>query len=159
VLKVFVSQLQFDSAHFQVAELEQMLALAEQTDRIAAKLPLKEHFIYARTPVDACTQGHQMAEFLHWVAGRADEPCSWTRWTKTASSTALNSRCAPARSVCGESALPGVLGFVDDVIDLRSRNDGIEWQLKGKRPLAQMREGGSRGSDCHRKKPTDSVYR
>jgi ATP-dependent RNA helicase SUPV3L1/SUV3 len=37
---------------------------------------------------------------------------------------------------------PGVFGHVEDVIDLRSRlNDGIERQLKGKRPLAQMRRG------------------
>jgi ATP-dependent RNA helicase SUPV3L1/SUV3 len=35
---------------------------------------------------------------------------------------------------------PGVYGHVEEVVDLRSRlNDGIERQLKGKRPLAQMR--------------------
>jgi len=34
----------------------------------------------------------------------------------------------------------GVYGHVDEVIDLRGRlNDGIERQLKGKRPLAQVR--------------------
>jgi ATP-dependent RNA helicase SUPV3L1/SUV3 len=35
---------------------------------------------------------------------------------------------------------PTVYGHVEEVHDLRSRlNDGIERQLKGKRPLAQMR--------------------
>jgi ATP-dependent RNA helicase SUPV3L1/SUV3 len=38
-----------------------------------------------------------------------------------------------------------VYGHVEEVIDLRSRlNDGIERQLKGKRPLAQLRRGGRR---------------
>ena len=35
---------------------------------------------------------------------------------------------------------PGVYGYVETVIDLRGRlNDGIERQLKGKRPLWQRR--------------------
>jgi ATP-dependent RNA helicase SUPV3L1/SUV3 len=35
---------------------------------------------------------------------------------------------------------PGVYGKVDEVTALRSQlNDGIERQLKGKRPLAQVR--------------------
>ncbi|TNY03008.1 hypothetical protein EW661_24140, partial [Escherichia coli] len=35
---------------------------------------------------------------------------------------------------------PGVYGHVEEVIDLRGRlNDGIERQLKGKRPLWQRR--------------------
>ncbi|HEV8693709.1 MAG TPA: SUV3 C-terminal domain-containing protein, partial [Lysobacter sp.] len=37
----------------------------------------------------------------------------------------------------------GVYGHVDEVIDLRGRlNDGIERQLEGKRPLAQVRHRG-----------------
>ena len=40
---------------------------------------------------------------------------------------------------------PEVYGHFDEVIDLRSRlNDGIERQLKGKRPLAQVRHQAAR---------------
>ncbi|HZE90883.1 MAG TPA: SUV3 C-terminal domain-containing protein, partial [Rhizobacter sp.] len=40
---------------------------------------------------------------------------------------------------------PGAYGRVDEVIALRSQlNDGIERQLKGKRPLAQTRHRGRR---------------
>jgi ATP-dependent RNA helicase SUPV3L1/SUV3 len=42
---------------------------------------------------------------------------------------------------------PGAYGHVDAVLALRSQfNDGIERQLKGKRPLAQMRGRQRRGS-------------
>ena len=38
---------------------------------------------------------------------------------------------------------PGIYGQVDEVVGLRSRlNDGIERQLKGKKPLWQMRQRG-----------------
>ena len=41
---------------------------------------------------------------------------------------------------------PGIYGHVDEVQALRSLlNDGIERQLGGKRPLAQMRRGGRPG--------------
>jgi ATP-dependent RNA helicase SUPV3L1/SUV3 len=40
----------------------------------------------------------------------------------------------------------GVYGHVEEVIALRSQlNDGIERQLKGKRPLAQVRSGQRQG--------------
>jgi ATP-dependent RNA helicase SUPV3L1/SUV3 len=40
---------------------------------------------------------------------------------------------------------PGVYGHVERVIALRgSLNDGIERQLKGKRPLAMVRRGAKR---------------
>jgi ATP-dependent RNA helicase SUPV3L1/SUV3 len=39
---------------------------------------------------------------------------------------------------------PDVYGQVDFVLDLRQRlNDGIERQLKGKKPLAQRLRGGA----------------
>jgi ATP-dependent RNA helicase SUPV3L1/SUV3 len=147
VLKVFVSQLQLDSTHFQVAELEQMLELAEQIDRVAVKLPLKERFIYAQAPVDTRTEG-QMAEFLDWVAnhavaGRAGEP--W--FLQQVDEHSRLDRMEQALRACTlwlwlDLRFPGVFGHVEDVIDLRSRlNDGIERQLKGKRPLAQVRKG------------------
>ena len=40
---------------------------------------------------------------------------------------------------------PGIYGHLDEVLALRSMlNDGIERQLKGKRPLWQARKGGPR---------------
>ncbi|MDH5330453.1 MAG: DEAD/DEAH box helicase, partial [Aquincola sp.] len=56
VLGVFVEQLKLDDAHFAVAELEQMLTLAEQLDDCAARLLLKERFVYAQAPVDTRTE-------------------------------------------------------------------------------------------------------
>ena len=56
VLGVFVEQLRLDDAHFAVAELEQMLELSEQLDRSAARLSLKQRFIYAQAPVDTRTE-------------------------------------------------------------------------------------------------------
>ena len=49
-------------------------------------------------------------------------------------------------------ALPGAYGHVENVLALRSQlNDGIERQMKGKRPLAQMgnrqRTDGPRGRE------------
>jgi ATP-dependent RNA helicase SUPV3L1/SUV3 len=130
-----------------VAELEQMLELAEQIDRVAVKLPLKERFIYAQAPVDTRTEG-QMAEFLDWVAnhavaGRAGEP--W--FLQQVDEHSRLDRMEQALRACTlwlwlDLRFPGVFGHVEDVIDLRSRlNDGIERRLKGKRPLAQMRRG------------------
>jgi ATP-dependent RNA helicase SUPV3L1/SUV3 len=41
---------------------------------------------------------------------------------------------------------PGAYGHLQDVLALRGQlNDGIERQLKGKRPLAQMRSRQRRG--------------
>ena len=40
---------------------------------------------------------------------------------------------------------PGAYGLVDEVVALRTQlNDGIERQLQGKRPLAQVRQRGRR---------------
>ena len=66
---------------------------------------------------------------------------------------ALAAEALPARSVCRTCTLwlwldlrfPGIYGQVDEVVDLRARlNDGIERQLKAKKPLWQAR-GGRRG--------------
>jgi ATP-dependent RNA helicase SUPV3L1/SUV3 len=44
-----------------------------------------------------------------------------------------------------DQRFPNVFGYVDEVQALRERlNDGIERQLKGKRPLAQVRTRGRR---------------
>ncbi|MEO5695495.1 MAG: helicase-related protein, partial [Burkholderiaceae bacterium] len=70
VLDVFMAQLKLDDAHFEVAALEQMLELAEQLDRSAATLTLKERFIYAQAPVDTRTES-QLQAFLDWSASHA----------------------------------------------------------------------------------------
>ncbi|OYV00786.1 MAG: hypothetical protein CFE45_07645, partial [Burkholderiales bacterium PBB5] len=70
VLGVFVEQLKLDDAHFAVAELEQMLDLAEMLDREAGALPLKSRFIYAQAPVDTRTES-ALLEFLDWAASHA----------------------------------------------------------------------------------------
>ena len=145
VLGVFMEQLKLDDAHFAVAELEQMLELAEQLDKSAARLTLKERFIYAQAPVDTRSEG-QVQDYLDWSArhaqtGRAGRPGF------------LDGVDGHSRLDVMEQALractlwlwldlrfPGVYGLVDEVVALRSTlNDGIERHLKGKRPLAQRR--------------------
>ncbi len=156
VLGVFVEQLKLDDAHFAVAELEQMLDLAEKLDASAAKLSLKERFIYAQAPVDTRTE-NQLQAFLDWTAAHANTGQAGSPWF-------LDQVDGHSRLEAMEQALractlwlwldlrfPGAYGHVENVLALRSQlNDGIERQLKGKRPLAQMRgrqrRGGQRGA-------------
>jgi ATP-dependent RNA helicase SUPV3L1/SUV3 len=125
VLGVFVEQLKLDDAHFAVAELEQMLTLAEQLDSSAARLSLKERFIYAQAPVDTRTDS-QLQAFLDWAAQHAFSGQAGSPWF-------LDQVDSHSRREAMEQALRGLL------------NDGIERQLKGKRPLAQMRNRQRRG--------------
>jgi ATP-dependent RNA helicase SUPV3L1/SUV3 len=145
VLGVFVEQLKLDDAHFAVAELEQMLDLAEMLDSSAEKLTLKERFIYAQAPVDTRTE-NQLQAFLDWASAHAITGQAGSPWF-------LDQVDGHSRLDAMEQALractlwlwldlrfPGAYGHVEDVLALRSQlNDGIERQLKGKRPLAQMR--------------------
>jgi ATP-dependent RNA helicase SUPV3L1/SUV3 len=151
VLGVFVEQLKLDDAHFAVAELEQMLDLAEKLDASAAKLSLKERFIYAQAPVDTRTE-NQLQAFLDWTAAHAATGQAGSPWF-------LDQVDGHSRLEAMEQALractlwlwldlrfPGAYGHVENVLALRSQlNDGIERQLKGKRPLAQMRNRQRRG--------------
>jgi ATP-dependent RNA helicase SUPV3L1/SUV3 len=145
VLGVFMEQLKLDDAHFAVAELEQMLALAEQLDRSAAKLTLKERFIYAQAPVDTRTET-QVQAFLDWssshsLTGKAGSP--W--FLDDVDGHSRLDRMEQALRACTlwlwlDLRFPGVYGHLDRVLALRSSlNDGIERQLKGKRPLAMVR--------------------
>jgi len=145
VLGVFMEQLKLDDAHFAVAELEQMLELAEQLDRSAAKLTLKERFIYAQAPVDTRTEG-QVQAFLDWSSSHAHTGRAGRPWfLDEVDSHSRLERMEQALRACTlwlwlDLRFPGVYGHVDEVIGLRSAlNDGIERHLKGKRPLAQMR--------------------
>ncbi|MBL8361681.1 MAG: helicase [Rubrivivax sp.] len=150
VLGVFVEQLKLDDAHFAVAELEQMLTLAEQLDDCAARLSLKERFTYAQAPVDTRTDT-QLQHFLGWAAQHALAGGVGSPWF-------LDQVDGHSRLDAMEQALractlwlwldlrfPGVYGHLEEVLALRGQlNDGIERQLKGKRPLAQVRQGRRR---------------
>lgn len=145
VLGVFMEQLKLDDAHFAVAELDQMLDLAEQLDRCAASLKLKERFTYAQAPVDTRTE-NQVQEYLGWASshaltGRAGRP--W--FLSDVDGHSRLDRMEQALRACTlwlwlDLRFPGAYGHLEEVIELRSQlNDGIERQLKGKRPLAQVR--------------------
>jgi ATP-dependent RNA helicase SUPV3L1/SUV3 len=147
VLDVFMEQLKLDDAHFAVAELEQMLELASELDRVAARLPLRQRFIYAQAPVDVRAEG-QVAEFLEWagahaLVGKAGRP--W--FLDAASGHSRLDRMEQALRSCTlwlwlDLRFPDVFGHVQEVQALREvLNDGIERQLQGQRPLAQMRRG------------------
>ncbi|MBK1613558.1 helicase [Rubrivivax gelatinosus] len=155
VLGVFVDRLKLDDAHFAVAELDAMLALAEQLDHAAGALPLAGRFIYAQAPVDTRSED-ALQEYLDWArnharGGRAGRPSfldSVDGWSRL-------DRIEQALRACTlwlwlDLRFPGVFGLVEEVQALRAQlNDGIERQLQGKRPLAQMRRA-RKGGGPHR---------
>jgi ATP-dependent RNA helicase SUPV3L1/SUV3 len=150
VLGVFMEQLKLDDAHFAVAELEQMLELAEQLDLSAARLTLKERFIYAQAPVDTRTE-NQVQEFLDWSSRHAHTGRAGTPWfLDQVDGHSKLERMEQALRACTlwlwlDLRFPGVYGHLDEVLHLRGQlNDGIERQLKGKRPLAQVRQRARR---------------
>ena len=145
VLGVFMEQLKLDDAHFAVAELEQMLMLAEQLDQAASTLTLKQRFVYAQAPVDTRTEA-LVQEFLAWAAshahsGHAGRPA----FLDEVDGHSRLERMEQALRACTlwlwlDLRFPGIYGHLEEVVALRSQlNDGIEHQLKGKRPLAQVR--------------------
>jgi ATP-dependent RNA helicase SUPV3L1/SUV3 len=151
VLGVFVEQLKLDDAHFAVAELEQMLALAEQLDDCAARLSLKERFIYAQAPVDTRTE-QQLQHFLDWAAQHALSGQAGTPWflAQVDGHSRLDAMEQALRActlwLWLDLRFPGAYGHLEEVLALRGQlNDGIERQLKGKRPLAQVRHRQRRG--------------
>jgi len=151
VLSVFMDQLALDNAHFEVAELEQMLELAAQLDETAGNLSLKERFIYAQAPVDSRTE-QLVQHFLNWAhshdkTGQAGRP----EVLDEVDAHSRLDRMEQALRACTlwlwlDLRFPGVYGHLEDVIALRNTlNDGIERHLKGKRPLWQARGGQGRG--------------
>ena len=145
VLNIFMQQLRLDDAHFAVAELEQMLELADGLDRNAGTLPLQERFRYAQAPVDARLP-MQIEQYQSWAmnharTGQAGEPHFLDEYDQHG----RLDRMEQALRICTlwlwlDLRFPDVYGHVEAVIDLRGRlNDGIERQLKGKRPLWQRR--------------------
>ena len=152
VLDVFMDQLRLDNAHFEVAELEQMLDLAEKLDRSAGTLQLKQRFIYAQAPVDTRTES-QVQEFLDWTNRHALNGSVGAPWfLQDVDEHSRLDRMEQALRSCTlwrwlDLRFPGVYGHLAEVVDLRGRlNDGIERHLKGKKPLAMVRHnrGGRR---------------
>ena len=147
VLDVFVDQLKLDNAHFAVAELDQMLELAEELDRTAGKLSLKQRFIYAQAPVDTRTEA-QVQAFLDWTQHHASVGKAGTPWflDEVDEHSRLDNMEKALRSctlwLWLDLRFPGIYGHIDAVIDLRERlNEGIERHLKGKKPLWQQKGG------------------
>ncbi len=145
VLGVFMEQLKLDDAHFAVAELEQMLELAGELDKVAGPLTLKERFIYAQAPVDTRTEG-QVQAFLDWAASHAHTGRAVRPWfLDEVDGHSRLERMEQALRACTlwlwlDLRFPGAYGHLEEVLHLRGQlNDGIERQLKGKRPLAQAR--------------------
>ena len=150
VLGVFMEQLKLDDAHFAVAELEQMLALAEQLDAGAGTLTLRERFVYAQAPVDTRTES-QLQAFLDWSARHAHLGAAGRPWfLDDVDGHSRLERMEQALRACTlwlwlDLRFPGIYGHVEEVHQLRGQlNDGIERQLKGKRPLAQARQRAQR---------------
>jgi ATP-dependent RNA helicase SUPV3L1/SUV3 len=150
VLGVFMEQLRLDDAHFAVAPLEQMLELAGRLDEAAGALPLRDRFVYAQAPVDTRTES-QLQEFLDWTHNHAHAGQAGTPWFLDAvdEHSRLDRMEQALRSITLwlwlDLRFPDVYGQVDFVLDLRRRlNDGIERQLKGKKPLAQRLRRGRR---------------
>jgi ATP-dependent RNA helicase SUPV3L1/SUV3 len=150
VLDVFMQQLRLDDAHFAVAELEQMLDLAAELDRNAGRLTLKERFVYAQAPVDMRTDS-LVQDFLDWAhqhsgSGRVAKPA----FLDNVDGHSRLDRMEQGLRTCTlwlwlDLRFPGIYGWVENVHALRSvLNDGIERQLKGKRPLAQVRQRARR---------------
>lgn len=145
VLSIFMQQLRLDDAHFAVAELEQMLELAEMLDRNAATLPLQERFRYAQAPVDSrlpmLVEQYESWATQHARTGKAGQPYFLDDYDQHG----RLDRMEQALRICTlwlwlDLRFPGVYGEVEAVIDLRGRlNDGIERQLKGRKPLWQRR--------------------
>jgi ATP-dependent RNA helicase SUPV3L1/SUV3 len=155
VLKVFMQQLKLDDAHFAVADLEQMVSLAEELDRIANRLTLEQRFTYAQAPVDTRTES-QLFAFFDWASSHAQTGKAGVPWfLEEVGAHSRLEKMEQALRACTlwlwlDLRFPGVYGHLDEVIDLRNRlNDGIERQLQGSRPLA-MRPGHGGGGDRRR---------
>lgn len=146
VLDVFVAQLRLDDAHFAVAELDQMLELAADLDRHAAGLNLMQRFTYAQAPVDTRTDSQREA-FLAWTREHAAAGSVSRPWfLDDVDGYSRLDRLEQALRACTlwlwlDLRFPGIYGQVEEVQALRRElNDGIERQLKGKRPLAMVRQ-------------------
>jgi ATP-dependent RNA helicase SUPV3L1/SUV3 len=147
VLDVFMEQLRLDYAHFAVAALDQMLELAARLDEAAGRLPLRDRFVYAQAPVDTRSDA-QVTEYLDWASNHAVSGKAGTPWflAEVDEHSRLDRMEQALRSITLwlwlDLRFPDVFGQVELVLDLRERlNEGIERQLKGKKPLARRTRG------------------
>ena len=90
----------------------------------------------------------QLQEFLDWSSSHATTGQAGKPWFLDAvDGHSRLDRMEQALRACSlwlwlDLRFPGVYGHVEEVHALRGAlNDGIERQLKGKRPLAQVRTG------------------
>jgi ATP-dependent RNA helicase SUPV3L1/SUV3 len=127
-----------------------MLDLAAQLDLVAGNLPLRQRFVYAQAPVDTRTDA-QVKQFLEWAGHHARSGQAGAAWfLNDVDEHSRLERMEQTLRTCTlwlwlDLRFPGIYGQVDEVVDLRARlNDGIERQLKAKKPLWQAR-GGRRG--------------
>ena len=141
VLQVFRDQLALDNAHFAVADLDAMVELAGQLDEQAARLSLRDRFVYAQAPVDTRTPA-QVSQFLDWAHSHASTGRAGVPWfLDSVDEHSRLDRMEQALRSCTlwlwlDLRFPGVYGEVPEVLAMRSRlNDGIERQLTGQRPL------------------------
>ena len=89
-----------------------------------------------------------VSQYLDWAAQHAKTGSAGQAWfVNDVDEHSRLDRMEQALRACTlwlwlDLRFPGVYGQVDDVLDLRARlNEGIERQLKGKRPLWQQRGG------------------
>ena len=94
---------------------------------------------------------NQVQEYLDWSASHAATGRAGRPWFLDAvDGHSRLDRMEEALRACTlwlwlDLRFPGVYGYVAEVVGLRQQlNDGIERQLKGKRPLAQVRTRGRR---------------
>ena len=150
VLRVFMERLELDSSHFEVATLEQMLHTAEHLDRQAGRLALGDRFIYAQAPVDP-DNASQLDHFLGWAArhartGAAGDP----DFVQDVDEHSRLERMEQALKLCSlwlwlDLRFAGVYGHVTEVSGLRDAlNNGIERQLKSRKPLWEVRRSRRR---------------
>jgi Mitochondrial degradasome RNA helicase subunit C terminal/Suv3 C-terminal domain 1 len=118
---------------------------------IASRLSLKERFVYAQAPVDTRTV-QQRQHFLDWAGQHAYSGQAGKPWflDQVDGHSRLESMEQALRActlwLWLDLRFPGAYGHVEAVLALRGQlNDGIERQLKGKRPLAQVRHRQRRG--------------
>ncbi len=159
VLAVFMEQLKLDDAHFEVADVQQMLELAARLDECAGALTLQQRFVYAQAPVDVRAP-EQVAAYLDWAAshaatGQAGEP----GFVDQVDGHSRLERMEQGLRTCTlwlwlDLRFPGAFGHVNEVLGLREAlNDGIERQLAGKRPLAQERRSRRQAGSTRRPAP------
>ena len=95
---------------------------------------------------------NQLQAFLDWAASHASTGQAGSPWflDQVDGHSRLESMEQALRActlwLWLDLRFPGAYGHVEAVLALRSQlNDGIERQLKGKRPLAQMRSRQRKG--------------